>query len=107
MVALFPAPAQGTAAGHDILRALDEYNLARYAKAMTAVRVGIGCHTGTLMLGTVGDTQRMDGIAIGNVISLASHVEMCTKVSPECRDVAGKREVRIREMRDVDECIYL
>eukprot|EP00026_Physarum_polycephalum_P001310 Phypoly_transcript_01311.p1 GENE.Phypoly_transcript_01311~~Phypoly_transcript_01311.p1 ORF type:complete len:1119 (+),score=253.28 Phypoly_transcript_01311:35-3391(+) len=80
LVALFPAPAQGIAAGHDILHALDEYNLERYAKALTAVRVGIGCHTGTLMLGTVGDTQRMDGIAIGNVISLASQVEMCTKL---------------------------
>jgi adenylate cyclase len=80
-VALFPAPAQGIAAGNDILHALDEYNLERYAKSLTAVRVGIGCHTGTLMLGTVGDTLRMDGIAIGNVISLSSQVEMCTKVS--------------------------
>jgi class 3 adenylate cyclase/CheY-like chemotaxis protein len=44
-----------------------------------SIKIGIGLHTGPLMLGTVGDQSRMDGTVISDAVNLASRVEALTK----------------------------
>jgi two-component system sensor histidine kinase ChiS len=43
------------------------------------VHLGIGLHTGVLMLGTVGESQRMDGTVISDAVNVAARLEDLTK----------------------------
>jgi two-component system sensor histidine kinase ChiS len=56
-----------------------EYNLHRLSKGYVPVQIGIGINTGTLMLGTVGGTHRMDSTVISDAVNLASRLEGLTK----------------------------
>ncbi|MEE8440252.1 MAG: adenylate/guanylate cyclase domain-containing protein, partial [Spirochaetia bacterium] len=44
-----------------------------------AVRIGIGIHTGRLMLGTIGETRRIDSTVISPVVNVAKRIEEQTK----------------------------
>lgn len=43
------------------------------------IQIGIGLHCGNLMLGTVGEKQRMDTTVIADAVNLASRLETATK----------------------------
>jgi class 3 adenylate cyclase len=51
----------------------------RTAAGLPPIAVGVGLHTGTLMLGTIGESERMDGTVIADAVNLASRVEGLTK----------------------------
>src|SRR5581483_10200107 len=52
----------------------------RVAAGQTPIAVGVGLHRGTLMLGTIGESERMDGTVIADAVNLASRVEGLTKL---------------------------
>jgi adenylate cyclase len=51
----------------------------RVAAGLAPIAVGVGLHTGSLMLGTIGESERMDGTVIADAVNLASRVEGLTK----------------------------
>jgi two-component system sensor histidine kinase ChiS len=61
-------------------RKLVEYNVHRASSGYAPIGVGIGVHTGSLMLGTVGEHERMDGSVIADAVNLCSRLEALTRV---------------------------
>jgi predicted ATPase/class 3 adenylate cyclase/GAF domain-containing protein/tRNA A-37 threonylcarbamoyl transferase component Bud32 len=81
IMALFPTNADDALqAAIDMLITLNEYNKTRGRPGRPIIKIGIGIHTGRLMLGTVGGKNRMDGTVISDAVNLASRIEGLTKI---------------------------
>ena len=80
VMALFPRRADDAVQGAlDMIRRLEAWNAQRGDRSEPPVKIGIGLHTGSLMLGTVGARDRMDTTVISDAVNLASRVESLTK----------------------------
>jgi len=66
-------------AGIAMLQALVNYNQERQVQGYLPIEIGIGINTGSLILGTVGGLNRMDGTVISDAVNLASRIEGLTK----------------------------
>lgn len=80
VMALFPSSAEdaleAALAMHERVRI---WNDRRARHDYAAIRIGIGIHQGRVMLGTIGEHQRMDGTVIADAVNLASRIESLTK----------------------------
>lgn len=63
----------------DVQARVAVYNVDRQNTGRKPIRVGIGVHTGRLMLGTIGEEARMDGTVISDAVNLASRLEGVSK----------------------------
>ena len=59
---------------------LERLNLDSVIYKRNPVRVGIGINTGMMMLGTIGEADRMEGSVISDAVNLASRLEGLTKL---------------------------
>lgn len=67
-------------AGIAIQVALIEYNEERKAKGRKSIGIGVGIHTGKVMLGIIGEQMRMDQNVISDDVNIASRVQDLTRV---------------------------
>ncbi len=80
IMALFSGSADDAVkAGIAMRHRLADYNQYRANSGDVPIKIGIGINTGSLMLGTVGGKNRMDGTVISNAVNLASRLESLTK----------------------------
>ncbi len=80
IMAMFPgSPDKAVNAGSAMLRALNKFNAARLLKNEKTIKIGIGMHTGTIMLGTVGGSERMETTVIADAENIASRIEGLNK----------------------------
>jgi len=80
VMALFPfKPEDALLAAIDAQRNLLEYNRTRESTGKDPIKIGIGIHTGPLMIGTIGVENRMDGTVISDAVNLASRLEELNK----------------------------
>ncbi|MDY6993248.1 MAG: adenylate/guanylate cyclase domain-containing protein, partial [Pseudomonadota bacterium] len=81
IMALFPETADDAVqASIEIHKQLDLFNQQRHTQDLQPVKIGIGLHIGTLMLGTIGEEKRMEGTVISDAVNLASRLEGLTKM---------------------------
>ncbi|EMJ98980.1 7TM diverse intracellular signaling domain-containing protein [Leptospira sp. B5-022] len=67
-------------AGVEMQRYLKEYNEHRHRQGYIPIQIGVGIHSGSLMLGTIGAEERLEGTVISDTVNLASRIESLTKV---------------------------
>lgn len=83
LMALFPTkPDDAISAAFVLLRTVRELNSETGGNGGSPVRIGIGIHTGTVMLGTVGEAERMDTTVISDTVNVASRLQDLTKEYP-------------------------
>ena len=73
-------PLDGLQAAVAMQRSLATFNAQHAQGDFDPIRIGVGVHTGRLMLGTVGDQQRMQSTVISDAVNLCSRLEDLTKV---------------------------
>ena len=84
IMALFPGnPQQALEAAMEMRTELVKYNEDRKKVAYRPIRIGVGLHTGLLMVGTIGEEGRMDSTVISDAVNMASRMEGLTKVFHE------------------------
>jgi two-component system sensor histidine kinase ChiS len=81
IMALFPHQAEDALeAAIVMLKEIARYNVRRQQHGNESITVGIGLHTGSLMLGIIGEEQRKQGTVIADAVNLTSRLEGLTKV---------------------------
>ncbi|OHD11066.1 MAG: hypothetical protein A2Y41_02935 [Spirochaetes bacterium GWB1_36_13] len=81
IMALFPGnPANCLKAAFEMLHSLKDFNKERIQAGEQPIEVGIGMHTGNLMLGIIGEKERLDSTVISDAVNLASRLEGLTKM---------------------------
>jgi hypothetical protein len=63
----------------EMLKGLDKYNR-EHRSGRSKVKIGIGLHRGEMMLGTIGENNRMEGTVISDSVNLAARIESMTKM---------------------------
>jgi class 3 adenylate cyclase len=79
IMALFEHANDAVRAGLAMVDTLARYNAERKAAGAMPIGIGIGLNSGSLMLGTIGEKDRMDGTVISDAVNLASRIESLTK----------------------------
>lgn len=81
IMALFPENSQDALdAAISMQQEIRNFNNERIDKNQDEIRVGIGLHSGNLMLGTIGSDKRMDCTVISEAVNIASRIEKLTKI---------------------------
>ncbi len=63
-----------------MLDTLREYNEERRLEGNDSISIGIGINTGMMMLGTLGESDRMEGSVISDAVNIAARLESLTKI---------------------------
>jgi class 3 adenylate cyclase len=80
IMALFPGdPDDAITAADAIFNKLDEFNAQRSKQGKEPISIGVGIHTGKLMLGTIGESHRIETTVISDSVNIASRLEGLTK----------------------------
>ena len=80
IMAVFPKqPADALQAAIKMQKLIQKYNKQRISDGKKALRVGMGMHSGSLIMGIIGDEKRMDAATISDTVNVASRIESLTK----------------------------
>lgn len=81
IMALFPeSPVDAIKTAIKMQHELTIFNQNTQSGLKQPIRIGIGVNTGMMMLGTIGEADRMEGSVISDAVNLAARLEQLTKL---------------------------
>ncbi len=100
MMAVFPNGAEdAVSTGLGKLRQVTDYNLKRQQAGRQRIQVGIGIHVGHMMVGMVGEENRMQGDAFSDNVNLTARLEGLTKYYGVSLIISGEAYEKIDPSR--------
>jgi class 3 adenylate cyclase len=80
IMALFPESTEASLiAAIEMQRNIHAFNELQKTKSLPTIKMGIGMHTGPLIMGITGDKDRLDATTISDTVNTASRIESLTK----------------------------
>jgi len=80
IMAIFPGSSEdAVSAAVEMQMSLNEFNISRTIKNEPLIQIGIGMHTGPLIMGITGDELRLDATTISDTVNTAARIESVTK----------------------------
>jgi class 3 adenylate cyclase len=80
LMGLFPNAAHTAIdAAIEMQRGLEEYNRERARAGYPPIAIGVGLHRGMLMLGAIGESERIETTVIADAVNIAARTESITK----------------------------
>jgi adenylate cyclase len=80
IMALFPGSAEESlAAAIEMQLSIRKFNTLQRALNLPVIKMGIGMHSGPLIMGITGDKDRLDATTISDTVNTASRIESLTK----------------------------
>lgn len=79
ILALFFKSSDAAKASVEMHAMLQRFNAQFIDGIFPEIRIGIGIHTGRIMLGTIGEVRRMENTVISDTVNAASRIESLTK----------------------------
>jgi len=70
---------RAVACGVNMLSTMNSFNAEENRASDDVVQIGIGLHTGPVILGTIGSSERMDSTVLGLTVNLAKRLEEITR----------------------------
>ena len=81
VMALFPETADDAIrAAIEMQKQVVMYNQQRQSNGFQPITIGIGVHSGSMMLGIIGEEERLESTVIADAVNLASRLEGLTKL---------------------------
>jgi class 3 adenylate cyclase/truncated hemoglobin YjbI len=79
IMALFESPESALRAAQAMVIKLGDFNARIGEYQVQALQIGIGVHTGKIMLGTIGESMRLENTVISDAVNTASRIEHLNK----------------------------
>ena len=70
---------RAVACGVEMLTSVRAFNAANDFSSDKSIQIGVGVHSGPIILGTIGSSERMDSTVLGLTVNLAKRIEELTK----------------------------
>jgi two-component system sensor histidine kinase ChiS len=102
-MALFPQPNgadMAVQASIAVQKQVHDYNLHRAKLGYRPIEIGVGIHTGTLILGVIGVHNRMQNTVISDAVNLASRIEELTKAFGVSVAISGQTFQKLEHPED-------
>jgi predicted ATPase/class 3 adenylate cyclase len=98
MMAVFPRLTEDAlSAAIETLKHVARYNVERQQQGQAPLQIGIGIHTGPVMLGTVGEAQRMQLDLLSDVVNVTVRLEGLSKLYGVALIVSAEALMRLED----------
>jgi len=98
VMALFPGePSTAIRAALAMRQSLREFNDEHQKQGRVPIEIGVGIHTGNLMLGTIGENERMECTVISDAVNIASRLDGLTSTYHAPILISGDMKARLGE----------
>jgi adenylate cyclase len=102
-------PLRAVLCAADLIKQLEQFNQENVRLGQQPIFIGIGIHTGEVVAGNIGSSERMEYTVVGDTVNVASRIESLTKKyhtgiiisDTTYKKVMNREDLKLRELDSV------